>query len=237
MEKWYNIAGLVVKMDTRDRVEHLSIPYEISPMDKADVEIYPDREAVRKKAPNLAEIYVEAFATYTVFFSELTKFDGLLMHSSAIISDGKAYLFTANSGTGKSTHTMLWRKVFGDERVRILNDDKPAVRLEDGVWYAYGTPWSGKSDLNLNLKVPLGGICLLRRGEENSIRRLAGREAVTELFRQTARPKTPEVRVKTLELLDKLLAEVPMWEMHCNMKREAAIMSYEAMSGKKWEGK
>lgn len=75
----------------------------------------------------------------------------------------------ADSSVGKSTHTGLWRQVFGDERVKILNDDKPALRFEKGIWYAYGTPWSGKYGMNLNLRYPVAGICFLKQGAQNKI--------------------------------------------------------------------
>ena len=83
--------------------------------------------------------------------------------------DGQAYLFSADSGVGKSTHSRLWQQVFGDQRVTIINDDKPALRLRDGVWYVYGTPWSGKYGLNHNLCYPLAGICFLERSKTNKI--------------------------------------------------------------------
>ena len=73
----------------------------------------------------------------------------MLLHSSAVVVDGYAYLFSADSGTGKSTHTGLWKQHFGD-RAYIINDDKPAIRKVDGEWYVFGTPWSGKTDTSVN---------------------------------------------------------------------------------------
>lgn len=234
MERFYKIAELTVKMDTHGRVAQSAIPYLIDSADSVDIEIVPDREEIKRLAPMLEDDMQEALATYRPFFIRILDFDGIFIHSSAVIMDGKAYLFTANSGTGKSTHTRIWRRVFGDDRARILNDDKPVLRFLDGEWYAYGTPWSGKSDCNLNLKVPLAGICLLQRGEENRIWKIEGKEAILELFKQTARPKSPIVRMRVLDILDKLLTQVPVWRMECNMDAGAAVVSYEAMSGKKW---
>lgn len=157
-----------------------------------------------------------------------------MLHSSAVVVDGKAYLFSANSGTGKSTHTGLWLQLFGD-RAYILNDDKPALRLEDGVWYAYGTPWSGKHDISVDARVPVGGIAMVHRGEENSIRPFYGKDAVLELMRQVNRPKDMQFRMKLLELLDQFFNLVPIWYLECNMDQEAAIVAYEAMSGQKYK--
>ena len=155
---------------------------------------------------------------------------------SAVVMDGRAYLFSADSGTGKSTHTALYRRYFGDDRVRILNDDKPAIRLEDGVFYAYGTPWSGKTDLNLNLRVPLGGICLLERGQNNEIAPMPARKALFRLLQQTRRFEDKTKMDKVLYLLDRLLQTTPIWVMKCNMDPDAARVSYEAMSGV-WKGR
>jgi len=236
MEQYYKIAGLTVRLDTFGHTEHLLIPYRVKPTDAVDFEIIPERTFAEEKGPFLTADQKEALATYRVFFIKLLDYDGMLLHSSAVVKDGKAYLFTANSGTGKSTHTKIWRQVFGDEGVRVINDDKPAIRFEDGSWYVYGTPWSGKSDFNLNVRVPLAGICILQRGEENTITRASVADAVADIFLQTARPKNADVRMKVLGLLDKLLSQVPVWKLRCNMEPEAAIVAYEAMSGQKYEG-
>ena len=120
-----------------------------------------------------------------IFYSGLLKYDGMMLHSSAIELGGGAYLFSGPSGVGKSTHTTLWQQEFPS--ARLFNDDKPALRKIDGVWYAYGTPWSGKHGININIRVPLRGICFLRQGDENKIRRLSGVEAISAVMSQTIR--------------------------------------------------
>lgn len=158
----------------------------------------------------------------------------MMLHSSAVVIDEKAYLFSAPCGTGKSTHVSIWRNVFGDNNVRVLNDDKPALRLQNGVWYAYGTPWSGKTGQNLNIKAKLAGIAVLERSENNEIERLSKVKAVPFLLSQTASMNDTTAYLKQLELLDKLIADIPIWKLRCNMEPEAAIVAYEAMSGEKW---
>ena len=102
--------------------------------------------------------YMEAAAQ---FYHQMLKFGGFYLHSSAVVRDGKAYLFSGQSGMGKSTHTRLWQEVFGGD-TRVINDDKPALRCIDGIWYAYGTPFCGKDGININERVPLAGICFLK---------------------------------------------------------------------------
>ena len=163
------------------------------------------------------------------FYKQLINFGGLLLHSSAVVVDGRAYLFTASSGTGKSTHTSLYLEEFGD-RAFILNDDKPALRLEDGAFFAYGTPWSGKTEQNINARVPIGGICVLSRGETNEISRIGGKQAIFGIYSQTLRPQSDAYMDKVLALIEQLIETVPIWSLKCNMEREAARISYAAMS-------
>lgn len=88
---------------------------------------------------------------------------GLSIHASAVVSDGKAYLFLGKSGTGKSTHARLWLKNIPGSH--LLNDDNPAVRLIDGSPVAFGTPWSGKTPCYRDESAPVGGFVRLRQGD------------------------------------------------------------------------
>ena len=230
MTQFYSIAGLTVQMDSFGRTVTQAQPYICAPA-QPDIIISSAPEALKQNQPHLSLEDCEYLSTGASFYRQLLKFDGLMLHASAAVLDGRAYLFSAPCGTGKSTHTRLWRQVFGADKVTILNDDKPALRLEDGVWYAYGTPWSGKTDQNVNLRVPLAGVCFLRRGEENTIAPFSGVKAVFSLLEQTCRPRGAEIRDRLLTLLDKLLQDVPVWQMACNMNPDAPLVSYEAMKG------
>jgi len=235
MTQYYKITGLTVEMDSFGRTVTQAEPYLTQP-GKPDIVISADWQGLQERQPHLTKDDSEYIMTGSSFYNQLLDFDGMLLHASAVILDDRAYLFSAPGGTGKSTHTTLWETVVGAGRALILNDDKPALRLEDGVFYAYGTPWSGKTDLNINRRVPLAGICMLGRGERNEIEPFHGAEAVHALLEQTIRPRNPAKMVKLLELVDKLFAEVPVWKMKCNMDPEAARASYEAMSaGRKGE--
>jgi hypothetical protein len=162
------------------------------------------------------------------FYSDLLSFSGMLLHSSAIAYEGKAYLFSGPSGVGKSTHTRLWQQTFGDE-VQVFNDDKPALRYLDGQWFAYGTPWCGKDGININMKVPLAGICFLRQGKENAIRRLTAEEAAIRMLWQTPRYIAVEKMDMHLSLVDKLLRTIPIYEMENNAQPDCAHLSFETM--------
>ncbi len=231
MKQLYRIADLLVQMESFGRTVEQAKPYLTEEDGTPDIIITSRWQELKKRAPYLTDEVCEYLSTGSSFYRQLLSYQGMLLHSSAVVMDGRAYLFSAPCGTGKSTHTSLWLKVFG-ERARILNDDKPALRLENDVFYAYGTPWSGKYDMNLNIRVPVAGICVLRRSEANRIEPYDGIMAIHDLLEQTSRIKNEEFMGKLLTLLDVLLEKVPVWKMECNMDPTAARMSYSAMSGK-----
>lgn len=179
--------------------------------------------------PALTEEQAAYMESGTQFYRALLDFDGMMLHASAVALDGQAYLFSGQSGIGKSTHTGLWQQTFG-EKVKLFNDDKPALRRLDGTWYAYGTPWSGKHGININMKVPIAGICFLKRGEENKIRRLSPTEALPQVLAQTLRKLKDRERLSLmLTTVDKLVKEVPIYELYNRPEAEAARLSYETM--------
>jgi len=231
MYHYYKIAGLTVKMKTFGRTADLAFPYRIEPCSQVDITIDPQYQILKAVQPDADDDLCEYLASGRVFYRRLLDFDGMLLHASAIAMDGKAYLFSADSGTGKSTHVGLWRQLFGDERVRIINDDKPALRLEDGTWYVYGTPWSGKYGLNLNLRYPLAGICFLERAPMNKIEPYTKSDLVFRFLKQTNRSKKAEFQEKSLRHIGSLIEKVPVWRLECNMEQEAAVLSYRAMTG------
>ena len=155
----------------------------------------------------------------------------LMVHGSAVALDGEGFLFTADCGTGKSTHTRLWREVFGSRAI-MINDDKPFLTIrEEGVLIS-GSPWSGKHGLDTNITVPLRGICILTRGKENRIRPMAPEEALTMLRKQSYRPLDAGKEDRFLQLTEILATTVPLWYLECTKDPEAAEISHSAMTSK-----
>ena len=172
--------------------------------------------------------YLESLAFYRKLCEWAVSRRLLLFHCSAVAVDGVAYLFAAPSGTGKSTHTALWRRVFG-ERAVMINDDKPLLRFDENGVYVYGTPWDGKHHLSTNASAPVGGICFLARGEQNLIERVPPNDALPRLLGQTFRPDSAQGTAQMLQLAIELTARVPMWLLHCNISEQAAHTAYQAM--------
>ncbi len=225
----YYIADLIVSMESFGRIVRQAEKYRMEGDSAPDIQIKSNWQSLKARQPHLSESDCEYLSTGFSFYYQLLNFDGMLLHSSAVVLDGRAYLFSAPCGTGKSTHTALWCKEFAEKRAFILNDDKPALRLHDDVWYAYGTPWSGKTAQNVNIRVPLGGICILQRGDENRVVPYGGASAVHDLLEQTTRPRNPVQMQKILALLDHLLRHVPLWRMECTPTPDAAHLARDVM--------
>lgn len=182
--------------------------------------------------PEFRNAYLDILAAYRKIAKEMLRYDTILLHGSAIAVDGEGFLFTATSGTGKSTHTRLWREHFG-ERAVMVNDDKPLLRIRDGQVMVCGTPWDGKHRLSTNIMVPLKGIAILTRGEQNSICRLPAAMALSTLMQQSHRPQAAEDVAKTMDLIDQMLQLVPVYLLKCNMDPEAAEVAYQGMQNHK----
>lgn len=232
---FYNIAGLKVKMNNcAGRTPKQAKAYLAENQDENqpfDIEINVNDERVKQameEHPELNQADWEYMLSGSDFYTNLIKYDGILLHSSCVVVDGVAYAFSADSGTGKSTHTQLWLKHFGD-RAYMLNDDKPAIRIIDGKVYACGTPWSGKYDYSTPAIVPLAGICFLERSEDNWIKPAETSKAIYNIFSQTVRKLGAKGMDKLLDNLNELFAKVPIYQLGCNISDKAVECSYNAM--------
>ena len=194
----YQIAGLTVSMAPKH-------PLTISRAEPYRVESGTSAFAVTGEG-NESEEYAHLARS---FYEQLLSFDGFLLHASAVELDGKAIAFSAPSGTGKSTHAAFWRTELG---AGIINDDKPAVRLMDGVFCVCGTPFSGKAALSRNVCVPLHAVVFLKRSDRVTVRRLSAQEALFALLDQTLRPTDAPAYDRLLALLGRLLVRIPVYE-------------------------
>ena len=205
---------------------------EVTAQDLVDTQRVLEVEAVEEgiRPRKFPDPFLERATIQRKIAAELINGDILLLHGSTIGLDGQAYLFTAPCGTGKSTHTRLWREVFG-QRAVMINDDKPFLRITSSCVMAYGSPWSGKHGLDSNICLPLKGICFLKRGKENRIRPISSEECFDALCAQCYIPEDVSLRSKVISLLQSLSMIVPLWEMECTKDPTAARVSYAAMSG------
>lgn len=234
----YNIAGLKVLMttyyeETYKRAEKYIAKDENWDEKEADIVIDLGNETYEKiydeYMPYLNCEAIEYIYTGSYFHHLLLKYNGCMLHSSGVVVDGYAYLFSANSGTGKSTHTGLWLEHFKD-KAYIINDDKPVLKKENDSWYVYGTPWSGKYDINANKKELLGGIVFLERSKTNYIEPLQVKDAIPLFYNQTVKSfKKVENIELVLKTLEQVLTENPIYKMGCDISDSAVEMAYNTI--------
>ena len=237
----YSFAGRTVRISTiYENLHEVCADYRTS--GAADFEVSTGRADIafeREKSAREDEIegipvrqfpdeYLETLAVCRKIAEKMPEFGTILFHGSCVAVEGEGYLFTAKSGTGKSTHTRLWRELLGGRAV-MVNDDKPLIRLTEEGALIYGTPWDGKHHLNTNISVPLKAVCILERAEGNSIRPVSVREAYPMLLQQVYRPADAGKMRLTLKLIDRLASAVRLWRLGCNMDISAAKTAFEAM--------
>lgn len=233
----YNIAGFITEIEHgSSTLEKQASAYSYSGDKPADICIkVPDLffEKQQKSNPHLSDDELYYIWTGFDFYRQILRFDAFVIHSSCVMYDGYAYMFSADCGTGKSTHTSFWQKAFGEDKAKIINDDKPLVIRREGVFYAAGTPWSGKSDKNTNITAPIAAIALLERAPNNIITPISQLEAFKALFKQTYRPNNADDLDRLLALFNDFVLNVGLFRLGCNMSCEAAEVSYAAMRPRK----
>lgn len=222
-----SIAELITEIPTARGIAPRCKDYMCEKSDTPDIII--NSEIFRfEKYPGLSKEDIIYLECGWQFYRQLLNFGGVYLHSSAVELDGRAYLFSGPCGMGKSTHTRLWQKTFSG--ARVFNDDKPALRNIEGKWYAYGTPFCGKDHININVKVPLAGICFLKQADRNSIRRLTPPEAVQKIFTQTFyKFKDPANLEKMARLVEDIVKTIPVFELENLPESAAAELSFTTM--------
>ena len=229
----YKIADLIVEYTAKyDELKRLSEQFIYNGERETDITLSVTDKQLENMLSRSVEgttiSGIENLAMSSEFNRAAIKYGVMLVHSSALIYNNEAYLFSADSGVGKSTHTKLWLKAFGD-KVHIMNDDKPVVRLYDDHAQAYGTPFDGGSGIALNERYPLKAIIFVERGEENSVRIPDNKEIIQKLYFQTARMVNRETAEKMLVNMERLLHLTKFYILTCNMDISAAYTAYNSI--------
>ncbi len=232
----YKIADIVFSADIRYKYTYNIMQEFLADDSEESLFMFEitdeDIEHEKSLSPySLNEAMYESTAVYRKYIYRVMRdYDAFFFHCSSIAVDGKAIMFTAKSGTGKSTHRNLWVKNF-DGKVTVINDDKPIIRKVDGTFFVYGTPWKGKEGLGANIRVPAHALCFLSRSETNSIGPIDTADVIAKALNQTVRPKEPELMSNLLELLDGFITQVNCYDLRVNMDDEAAITAYNTIIG------
>lgn len=187
--------------------------------------------------PSGNRVLADMDGLYKAFGDMLPLRHRIIFHGVAMKYRSAGYVFTASSGTGKSTHAFLWQRYLG-RAAHILSGDKPVVSgggecaSDVTVW---GSPWGGKERIFENDSAPLRGVCLIRRGRTCSIRRVEPLEFLDTMLRQTFMPYDEPAASRALEVIDAVLTNVPLWELTCNISEDAVRTSFEALTGLSYE--
>ena len=230
----YELAGLRVliknkcEYTTRFCKDYLSEDQD-SPVDITALVTKEEFEEEKAQSPNFSDGYIENICLYRSICLQMPTFGRILMHSSILEYDGKAYAFLGRSGTGKSTHSKLWLKHIPN--VKVVNGDKPILAIAEDKFIAYGTPWQGKENWGYKGKAELCGLCFLEQAKENSISKMSVSETSSRVFQQVLLPQDEENVVATLDLIDKLVEIVPSYLLKCDISEEAVRHSFEKLTG------
>ncbi len=193
-----------------------------------------DQERKQYEAENgLCSLWDGAMETITLhekLSKKLIDYGVLMLHGAAIAYRGCSFIFSARSGTGKTTHIMKWLEHLPD--AFVINGDKPFILTKDdgAPPLAYGSPWAGKENLYTNTMVPLKSIILMERAEENQMEQISFAQAFPTLLQQTYRPDDEEKMRKTLRLMQRLSPAVSFWRFQCNnFKDDCFDVAYNAL--------
>lgn len=229
----YKIADLVIDFESKfEYFKKESINFFVEEMEY-DIKISCTDDEIKRQVENnnTTESNAEYLLLHKKLAEKLPYYDAFVFHSACFDIEGIGVVFTAHSGTGKTTHMRKWKGILQD-RMMCVNGDKPIVRFFDDeptTPYAYGTPWRGKEKHGRNMRTPLKHICFIERSETNFVEPMDKADAIARIFNQVYMPSDPVAVAKTMELIDRLLSCCKLWVIHCNMEDDAAKIAYETI--------
>ena len=219
-----SIAGLNIRINTVSPsvyaycIQYLSDnPPDIC-INICEEDIENAKNALKSAGQRIDTPYLETIVAYKKILDELITYNSLLIHGAVVAVNNEAYLFSAPSGTGKTTHIKQWiEKMDG---AIIVNGDKPLVKITDNEVIACGTPWCGKERLGTNIMVPLKAFVYMERDNVNHINEISFLSAFPYLLQQTYRFSDQEKAKKTINLLTSLNEKISFWHFYCNNFKE-----------------
>ncbi len=235
----YRIADLNIKIIPRSRTFQRQLKdfkvnddyfdFEVS-ITREDIKyerlVYAQRNQISSDVPFSV---CESLAVYRHICRKiLSDYNGMLLHSAAIEYKGYAYLFSAPSGTGKTTHIRLWKELLGDKAL-VINGDKPILRLINDKIIVYGTPWKGKENYGSDKNAPLKAVFFLKRAEKNSVCKADVKSVLPLIMAQTLRYGDKDNVDKLLLLIEKIISDTDIYILNCNMDISAAEAAVSAV--------
>lgn len=228
LEGWGGAECIFGRTD-KDYVLHIAGP------DGGELLFVYDRESNRAQcnvSRDVPDMSAVRFGLWFMTALATVGHDVTPVHSSAIVCNGRAVLFLGESGTGKSTHTRLWRENI--DGAVLLNDDSPFIGFVDGRATAFGAPWSGKTPCYKQELYPIAAIVRLSQAPHNAIRPLRSVHAIGALLPSLtpAFGYDDELQDRMLATLSKIISQVPVYHLECLPDAAAARLSYDTVFGK-----
>lgn len=183
--------------------------------------------------PNTTDIQVRSFGIQNSLMIAYAfagaSFGTLLLHASVIRNAGKGFMFLGKSGTGKSTHTRLWKEYIPGSD--LMNDDNPVVRIwPDGKTIVYGSPWSGKTPCYRNIEAPAGAFVRLEQKPENHIVRESPLYAFADLLPSASMMKWDKrIYNNITDTVTQIISSIPVYKLGCLPDAEAARLCYRTI--------
>ena len=197
---------------------------------EAELEEEQKRVAEYLDGEEVRGLELEKIWVYRQIAETIPSYDAFLIHAASVRVDGDAYLFLGPSGAGKTTQARLWKEYFGD-RMKVINDDKPIIRVKDDEILVCGSPWCGKERWENNISASLKGIASLSQSDESHSKRLSTGDAWNVMMNQVYRSSDGKTMQLILKLTDKVIKRIPLYAVDCTKGGESVDVAYRALSG------
>ena len=156
---------------------------------------------------------------------------GMILHCAYLQYNQSAILFSAPSGVGKSTQASLWEKYKNGE---VINGDRALLLCKENIWYAYGWPVCGSSEICKNISLPVQAIVMLSQGKTNELSALSAMKAFTEVYSQiTINGWNQKAATGTMDLIEKMITQIPIYHLSCTISEEAVTLLAKEIEQKK----
>ena len=224
------MAGLTVQMNAKHPFSKDFCKDYLVPAQTADITATADDNQIAADMTSLnADAgYAESISLYRSIAEKLPDFSRFVIHGASVTFDNKGIVFIAPSGTGKSTHIKLWRKVF-KSRVDIINGDKPIIDLSGQTPKIWSSPYAGKENWQKNVCAPLYAVVLLRRAKSDRINKEQPSKYLSEVISQIYKPKQSGGFAKTVAAADKMFKTVPFYILECTPTDNAVKVAHDGL--------
>lgn len=228
------ICELNIKIETIHKNIDVLFSDYLSDFSAPDITLSVTADEIRaekSKYPAYSEAYLEGQLLFKQLAEKVLAYDTFFFHSAAVCHENEAYIFTGKSGSGKSTHAELWTKLFPNDF--IINGDKPLIKMKKDGFYAYGTPWCGKENMQKNTFAKVRAVYFIEQSCRNHAEKMTAKEVLQKIFNQTVYIRDSALNKALFEILDRFITEIPFFRLECSISEDAVLTAIAAAKGEK----